>query len=63
MDPGRTAADNRPFLEAVLWIARTGSPWHDLPEQSGRWNSISAFCPLAQKGRLAEDFRDIGSGC
>ncbi|HXR93676.1 MAG TPA: transposase, partial [Steroidobacteraceae bacterium] len=26
-DPGRTGADNRLFLEAVLWIARTGSPW------------------------------------
>ena len=25
-DPGRTAADNRLFVEAVLWIARTGSP-------------------------------------
>ena len=24
-DPGRTAADNRMFVEAVLWIARTGS--------------------------------------
>ena len=26
-DPGRTAADNRRFVEAVLWMARTGSPW------------------------------------
>jgi transposase len=25
-DPGRTGSDNRMFLEAVLWIARTGSP-------------------------------------
>ncbi|OZI14200.1 hypothetical protein CE195_10310 [Sodalis-like symbiont of Philaenus spumarius] len=24
--PGRTAADNRLFIEAVFWIARTGSP-------------------------------------
>jgi len=24
-DPGRTAANNRLFVEAVLWIARTGS--------------------------------------
>jgi len=30
-DCGVTAADNRLFLEAVLWIARTGSPWRDLP--------------------------------
>jgi transposase len=30
-DPGRSAANNRLFLVAVLWIARTGAPWRDLP--------------------------------
>ncbi|MFM0213956.1 IS5 family transposase [Paraburkholderia sediminicola] len=39
-DPGRTAADNRLFVEAVLWIARTGSPWRDLPPDFGPWNSV-----------------------
>jgi putative transposase len=39
-DPGRTARDNRLFLDAVLWIGRTGSPWRDLPEDFGKWNSI-----------------------
>ena len=38
-DPGRTGKDNRLFVEAVLWIARTGSPWRDLPPQLGRWHS------------------------
>nr|WP_324256038.1 IS5 family transposase [Niveibacterium sp. 24ML] len=38
-DRGRTAADNRKFVEAVLWIARTGSPWRDLPTQLGNWHS------------------------
>lgn len=26
-DSGRTAANNRLFVESVLWTARTGSPW------------------------------------
>jgi len=39
-DPGRTGADNRLFLEAVFWIARTGSPWRDLPDAFGNWNSV-----------------------
>ncbi len=34
-DPGRTGKDNRLFVEAVLWIARTGSPWRDLPSELG----------------------------
>jgi transposase len=39
-DPGRTGSDGRMFLEAVLWIVRTGSPWRDLPETFGRWNTV-----------------------
>ncbi len=36
---GVTAADNRLFLESVLWRVRTGSPWRDLPLLFGNWNS------------------------
>ena len=38
-DAGATAKDNRMFLEAVFWRARTGSPWRDLPPAFGHWNS------------------------
>jgi len=36
-DPGCSGRDNRLFLEAVLWIARTGSPWRNLPQEFGKW--------------------------
>jgi putative transposase len=39
-DPGRTAADNRRFVDGVLWLARTGSHWRELPPEFGKWNSV-----------------------
>ncbi len=29
-DPGRTGEDNRRFVDAIRWPARTASPWRDL---------------------------------
>lgn len=39
-DPGRTARNNRLFVDGVLWIARTGAHWRELPDQFGDWNSV-----------------------
>ena len=39
-DCGVTAKNNRLFLEAVLWVARTSSPWRDLPARFGKWHSV-----------------------
>ena len=57
-DPGRSARDNREFLEAVLWIARTGSPWRDLPDEFGLWNSVfQRFRRWALKGVFERVFK------
>jgi transposase len=39
-DPGRTGLNNRLFVEGLLWIARTGSAWRDLPIEFGKWNTV-----------------------
>ena len=60
-DPGRRDKDNRLFVEAVLWIAHTGSPWRDLPPSLGHWNSVLGQSRLGQ-GRSAYKPEGIGLG-
>jgi transposase len=36
-DRGRTATDNRLFVNGCLWIIRSGAMWHHLPERYGPW--------------------------
>lgn len=51
---GGVAADNRRFLDAVLWIARTGAAWRDLPDRLGNWNTQwRRFDRWAKAGRFA----------
>jgi transposase len=37
---GVTAADNRLFVEAVLYRYRAGVPWRDLPDRFGDWKNV-----------------------
>lgn len=37
---GRRPVDHRLVLDGVFWIARTGAPWRDLPEEFGKWSSV-----------------------
>ena len=51
---GVTAADNRLFVEAVLYRYRTGMPWRDLPERFGDSKSASTLQQMGQIGCMGE---------
>lgn len=43
--------DHRTTLEGILWIARTGAPWRDLPAVYGKWSTVyRRFNRWAKKG-------------
>ena len=51
---------DRLFIEAVLFRAKTGVPWRDLPERFGSWKSVyNRFSNWAKKGHWAVIFKEL----
>src|ERR1035438_7305079 len=60
------ALSDRLFVEAILYIARAGHPWRDLPDYFGKWDAVyQRFRRWQKKGiwaKLCEQFRgDLGA--
>ncbi len=59
---GGTAADNRLFIEAVLYRYRAGIPWRDLPARFGDWKAahkrLRRWC---ESGVLERIFRHLAT--
>ena len=61
-DPGGHGEDNRLFVNAVIWIARSGAPWRDLPERFGLWNSVfQRFNRWAKSGVWERVYEELKS--
>ena len=57
---GGTAADNRLFVEAVLYRYRAGIPWRDLPERYGDWKIVhQRFSRWAKSGVFERIFKQL----
>jgi transposase len=56
----KSALGDRLFVEAVIFRARTGLPWRDLPERFGPWKSVyNRFANWAAKDHWAAIFREL----
>lgn len=56
-DRGRTAANNRTFVNGVLWVLRSGAYWCHLPERYDNWKSThKRFTRWARRGVWEEVF-------
>lgn len=52
-----TKYDNRSIMNGILWIARTGAQWRELPERYGKWQAVYARYRLwKQKDLFASIF-------
>jgi transposase len=59
---GGTAADNRLFIEAVLYRYRAGIPWRDLPPRLGDWKVVhKRLRRWCESGVLERVFRHLAS--
>ncbi len=59
-DPGRTASDNRLFVNGVLWVLRSGAHWCDLPERYGKWKTAhKRFSRWSKAGVWDRVFADL----
>lgn len=56
----KSSRGDRKFIDAVLYRAKTGVPWRDLPERFGPWKTIyNRFSNWARKGHWATIFQEL----
>lgn len=57
---GRPAKDNRTMLNGMMWIARSGAQWRELPEKYGPWQTVySKFRKWNDEGILEKVFKSL----
>jgi len=58
--PGRPPTPARTKLNGLVWIARSGAPWRDMPERYGSWETVYTFFrELLENGVLVSIFAEL----
>ncbi len=58
-DRGRTARDNRAFVNGVLWMLRSGAYWRHMPERYGNWKSAHKRFTRWARAEVREEVFDV----
>ena len=57
---GRPRNDDRQMMNGMLWIARSGAAWRDLPERYGAWSSVyRRFKEWEESGLFRRIFEEL----
>lgn len=59
---GRPYGDIRTIVNGIIWIARSGAPWRDLPERYGKWNTVyKCFAKWQEQGLFEKVFQALSA--
>lgn len=62
VERGRPRKDSRQMLKGIVWIARSGAAWRDLPERYGPWQTVyKRFVQWQTSGLLELIFHDLSA--
>jgi transposase len=51
---------DRSFVNAVVYVLKTGAPWRDLPERFGHWKTVyNRFANWSKAGRFEAIFKAL----
>ena len=57
---GRPRNEDRPILNGILWIVRSGAAWRDLPERYGAWSTVySRFVQWQEEGLFDKILKEL----
>ncbi|RYY05481.1 MAG: transposase [Alphaproteobacteria bacterium] len=56
----RPTHDNRRFFEGMMWMARTGSQWRQLPDEYGKWKRVPPLPALGDHRRVRRHAGNAG---